>query len=179
MLEAHSQAPAGPTVMVTRAQPSAPNPSPTSPGPAPTTSPQAAAVKPPSLVSQSPGRDAASARRTSERPMPQPRRGHRSTLARPLGRIAQLVRALPLQGIGRGFESLCAHPKVPGRDGYWWWARIRGVLRGVQQNRHLREHQAMSDCGSVSANPGRGAPVSSSWRTLGWSDPMERRGRAE
>ena len=30
------------------------------------------------------------------------------------GRIAQLARALPLQGRSRGFESLCAHHHLPG-----------------------------------------------------------------
>ena len=44
--------------------------------------------------------------------------GHGATVQSPArpGRIAQLVRALPLQGRCRGFESLCAHWSEPARS---------------------------------------------------------------
>ncbi len=50
----------------------------------------------------------------------------------PIGRIAQLARALPLQGRCRGFESLCAHqtePRVPRQD--LWLSTERRRFRGV------------------------------------------------
>ena len=44
----------------------------------------------------------------------------------PSGRIAQLVRALPLQGIGRGFESLCAHPLLSiSQHCPWSWPGLK------------------------------------------------------
>jgi hypothetical protein len=42
-------------------------------------------------------------------PVVRPRAGRRRRARMALGRLAQLVRALPLQGRGRGFESLSAH----------------------------------------------------------------------
>ncbi len=45
-----------------------------------------------------------------------------------LGRLAQVARALPLQGRGRGFESLSAHERNPlGHKGFLLFAQFGGL----------------------------------------------------